>query len=327
MNWKIDQNTLIVGVLAGLISAVLMLFVLFFSAVPIFIIIITLFISVPIFIAAFGWGTFTSFIAAIIATIVASFLTGPFASVVALILFWGPACYFAWLLGLAKHNEKSGRLEWYPLTSVITRMTLFFCIIGIITGFFLIDYPGINLFAQVMADHIALQMRSMNMWNETDIMAQHAYIIKAFVLLVATSFVFLGLLSSLSSMAFSLFLARKTGKIQRPTDDWAATLRLPLIAVIIFIVTFALSLLPLPPLVSLLGSVISSTLSLVFSLSGICWLHFITRGKPHRTTILAVFYVGLCSVLFSAIVAIAALVMGVWASLQTYKPNNQSRSF
>lgn len=324
MNSQINQNNLIAGALAGIATAALIVFIHFFQAAPLLILIISLFFTVPVFVVAFGWGTFASLTAVIIATIAVSLATNPVTGIIVLVLFLGPSCYFSWLLGLAKYDETTGHTEWYPLASVVTRMAFVFSAIGIIAGLFLLNYAGTPNIAKLIANDIAAQMRSMNVWREADILSQHDYIVRAFAALVGTSIAFIGLMINLSGMAFSLFFTQKIGKIRRPIDDWAASLRLPLNVAIIFVVAFTFSFLPFSPLSNLLVSVISSTFSLILSLAGITWLHLVTRNKPHRGIILTVFYAGLCSIIFSAIVAIAALIMGIWATLQPYQQTNKS---
>lgn len=95
------------GILAGLFAVVIgMAIISVINIAPYFSFLLGCFLSLPIFIVAFGQGTLASLVALISATVVLIIVTNIYIAFGFMLLFFLPAVYASWLLGLARPAQR-----------------------------------------------------------------------------------------------------------------------------------------------------------------------------------------------------------------------------
>lgn len=98
------------GILAGLFAVVIgMAIISVINIAPYFSFLLGCFLSLPIFIVAFGQGTLASLVALISATVVLIIVTNIYIAFGFMLLFFLPAVYASWLLGLARPAQRKIR--------------------------------------------------------------------------------------------------------------------------------------------------------------------------------------------------------------------------
>lgn len=101
---RIDE--ILSGVLAGLFAVVIGMAIISVANIAPFFFSFWLLFSLPIFIVAFSQGTFASFVALISATVVLFIATDIYIALGLMLLFFLPAVYASWLIGLARPAQK-----------------------------------------------------------------------------------------------------------------------------------------------------------------------------------------------------------------------------
>ncbi len=111
--------------------------------------------------------------------------------------------------------------------------------------------------------------------------------------------------------------------LKRPRDDWSKTLRLPISGLVIFIGVCIASMIELGLTLNLSARVFSTAYTVVISISGLAYLHNITKGINGRIIILSLVYIAILTVVFAPPISFMMLLMGIWAAIQY---NFQSRN-
>lgn len=110
--------------------------------------------------------------------------------------------------------------------------------------------------------------------------------------------------------------------LKRPRDDWSQTLRLPISGIVIFIIVCIASMVELSASLNLSTCVFSTAYTVIILISGLAYLHNITKGVNGRIIILSLVYIAILTVVFAPPIFFMMLLMGIWAAIQY---NFQSR--
>ncbi|OLL53956.1 hypothetical protein KAE70_07575 [Bartonella henselae] len=312
------------GILAGLFAVVIgMAIISVINIAPYFSFLLGCFLSLPIFIVAFGQGTLASLVALISATVVLIIVTNIYIAFGFMLLFFLPAVYASWLLGLARPAQKENSLIWYPLSSVIFHLTNFIALISSFIGLYVETHPSTSLIAKKITANIAQAMQQSQSLKETDIIAFRELLMTHAATLTAIVLTVYSLIFLIGNLYFSMITAQHMKWLKRPRDDWSKTLRLPISGLVIFIGVCIASMIELGLTINLSARVFSTAYTVVISISGLAYLHNITKGINGRIIILSLVYIAILTVVFAPPISFMMLLMGIWAAIQY---NFQSRN-
>ncbi|MBB5073610.1 hypothetical protein HNQ69_000731 [Bartonella callosciuri] len=321
---NIHVYKIMTGVLAGLFAVVIgMAIISVANIAPYFSILLGCFLSLPIFIVAFGQGTLASLVALISATVVLVITTDLYIALGSMLLFFLPAVYASWLLGLARLEQKENILMWYPLSSVIFYLTNFIALIATFIGLYIQTRPSTPLMAQKITANIVQAMRKSQSLKEAEITAFSELLMTHAATFTAIALTIYSLIFLIGNLYFSMITAQHMKWLKRPRDDWSQTLRLPISGIIIFIIVCIASMVELGATVNLGTRVFSSAYTIIISISGLAYLHNITKGINGRVIILSLVYIAILTVVFAPPISFMMLLMGIWAAIQY---NFQSRN-
>ncbi|MCZ2328551.1 hypothetical protein [Bartonella sp. F02] len=308
---------IMIGILAGLFSSIIGIIIINVANIaPYLSPLLGCFISLPIFIVAFGRGTLSSFFALISATIMLAITNNFYIGFGFMLFFFLPAFYASWLLGLARPAQKENSLVWYPLSSVIFLLTNFIALISTFIGVYIQTNQSAPIIIKEITETIVQAMRQSQSISEADILAfselltTHAATLTAIILTVY-SLIFL-----IGNLYFSMVTAQYLKWFTRPRDDWSQTFRLPISGLITFIVAGTGSMMRLGSILDLSTRVFATAYIVVIAISGLSYLHNITKGINGRTIILFFVYTAIFTVFFASPVFIMMLLMGIWATIQ-----------
>ncbi|WP_175868742.1 hypothetical protein [Bartonella gabonensis] len=314
---------ILTGVLAGLFAVVIgMAIIRVANIVPFFSFLLGCFFSLPIFIVAFSQGTFASFIALISATVILFIATDIYIALGLMLLFFLPAVYASWLLGLAKTAQKENTLIWYPLSSVIFHLTNFIALIVTFIGLYVKASPNTPFIAKKIIENIVQALQQLPALKEANILNFSDFLMAHAAILAAIAMVFYSLIFLIGNLYFSMITAQYMKWLKRPRDDWSKTLRLPISGIVIFILVSIASMAELSDSLNFATLVFISAYTVIISISGLAYLHNITKGINGRIIILSFVYIAILTVFFFPPIPIMMLLMGIWAAIQY---NFQSR--
>ncbi|ETS07924.1 hypothetical protein [Bartonella henselae] len=312
------------GILAGLFAVVIgMAIISVINIAPYFSFLLGCFLSLPIFIVAFSQGTLASLVALISATVVLIIVTNIYIAFGFMLLFFLPAVYASWLLGLARPAQKENSLIWYPLSSVIFHLTNFIALISSFIGLYVETHPSTSLIAKKITANIAQAMQQSQSLKEADIIAFRELLMTHAATLTAIVLTVYSLIFLIGNLYFSMITAQHMKWLKRPRDDWSKTLRLPISGLVIFIGVCIASMIELGLTLNLSARVFSTAYTVVISISGLAYLHNITKGINGRIIILSLVYIAILTVVFAPPISFMMLLMGIWAAIQY---NFQSRN-
>ncbi|ENN92152.1 hypothetical protein [Bartonella bovis] len=308
---------IMIGILAGLFAAVIgMAIISVANIAPYFSLLLGCFISLPIFVVAFGFGTLPSLIALISATFVLTITNNIYIGFGFMLLFFLPAVYTSWLFGLARLVQEENALIWYPLPSVIFFLTNFIALTLTLVGTYVQMHPITPIAAQEITANIVQVMRQSQSINEADILAFSELLTTHAATLTAIALTTYSLIFLIGNLYFSMTTARHMKLLTRPRDDWRQTFRLPLAGLIIFIIVCIASMLELGPILNLGTRVFTTAYTVVISISGLAYLHHITKRISGRIIILSLVYIAALTVVFAPPIAFMTMLMGIWATIQ-----------
>ncbi|KEC55466.1 hypothetical protein [Bartonella koehlerae] len=315
---------IVTGILAGLFVVVIGIAIIsFINIAPYFSFFLGCFLSLPIFIVAFGRGTLASLVALVSATVVLVIVTNIYIAFGFMLLFFLPAVYASWLLGLAQPAQKENSLIWYPLSSVIFHLTNFIALISSFIGIYVETHPSTSLIAKKITANITHAMQQSQSLKETDIVAFSELLMTHTATLTAIVLTVYSLIFLIGNLYFSMITAQHMKWLKRPRDDWSKTLRLPILGIVIFIGVCIASMIELGFTLNLSARVFSTAYTVVISINGLAYLHNITKGINGRIIILSLVYIAILTVVFAPPISFMMLLMGIWAAIQH---NFQSRN-
>ncbi|PIT70919.1 hypothetical protein [Bartonella tribocorum] len=308
---------ILTGVLAGLFAVVIGMAIFSVANIaPAFSLLLGYFLSLPIFIVAFAQGTFASFVALISATVIFVIATDIYIALGLMLLSFLPAVYASWLLGLARPAQKENTLIWYPLSSVIFHLTNFIALIVTFIGLYVKAAPDTPLIAKKIIENIVQTLQQLQSFKEDDTLNIREFLMAHAVTLAAIALTVYSFIFLIGNLYFSIITARYMKWLKRPRDDWSATFRLPISGIVIFIAVSIASMTELNSSLNLGTCVFSSAYTVIISISGLAYLHNITKGVNGRIIILFLVYLAMLTVVFLPPISLLIILMGIWAAIQ-----------
>lgn len=284
----------IIGLLAGLVSAVL-----FASAAAgsiVGLMVLFLLSPLPIAIAGLGWGWSAAAVGAVSGAAIIAIATTPRAAVFHLLALGMPAAvlsYFA-LLNRETVADPAGppQTEWYPLGRVVAFAALWG---GLLATFALLstatDIEGLTQQLRATIERMFVRPdmpRPANMPKLTpeQLSQMTSLMVVSFAGITATSWFLLGI----ANLWLGGWVAAKSGRLVRPWPD-LSTLALPRSAPLAFAAAIAGTF--LPGIGGLVASGFAGALFAAFMLVGLAIVHHVSRGHAARGMIIAGVYASL----------------------------------
>ncbi|ATO57558.1 hypothetical protein [Bartonella sp. 1-1C] len=318
----------IIGVLAGLFTAVIGMAIISVSnIIPYCSLFLGCFISLPIFITAFRYGTLPSLVALISATFVLSITNNIYIGFSFMLLFFLPAVYASWLLGFAQPVQtiqEENSLIWYPLPSIIFLLTNFIACISTFIGIYVQNHPASPIIAKQITENIVQTMRQSQSINETNILSFTELVMTHTATLTAVVLTVYSLLFFIANLYFSMIIARHIDWLKRPRDDWKQNFRLPIWGLVIFIFAFIAAMIEISSILNLSANVFITAYTVIISVSGLAYLHNITKEISGRIIILSFVYIAILTVIFTVPISFMLLLMGIWATIQYNSQSHKS---
>lgn len=305
------QPAYLVGALAGLVAAVMMI-----SAAGGSLgmrLLLALLGPLPLFIAGLGWGTRAAGVAAGVSSIAVLAALGPTAGALQFVTQGLPAAVLCHLTLLFRdtgaqaatspdtHPDQraAATLEWYPIGRVVAAGTLISGFLGCITALLL--GGGVERLREVMREVVVnVFLKELPGLKERQLTDAE---ISTLVEVAAAAMPAAAALTWLSSLLLNLYLAgritRASGHLERPWPRLDG-LELPQGFGIGLAGAFALAFVGGTP--GLVGSAFAGAFFMAYVLVGLAIVHFGTRGQAARIPILLVVYLGL-------------LILNTWAAL------------
>jgi len=296
-------TSVLVGLLAGLAAALLLLSAGTPSQVSVFLFAAA---ALPVIIAGLGWSNIASSVAVGAAFLLVALLANPLAALMTAATTLVPAAWISHLANLARPAEEMGgapgQLAWYPLPGILLHICGLVCL-GLLVMGYVVGY-GPDLASQ-MVDLLVETMRSQNPAYQPSaegtaqmkIFFTHALPAVQGALWVAILF---------TALYAGLEVVRLSGRLKRPRDDLPATLRLPRASVIAFAAGLGLTFLGGVPV--LIGYAVVGAFAMGFIMAGFAIVHERTRGKPWRGLALWLSYM---SVIFITLPLFVFLFLGL----------------
>ena len=296
-----------VGVIAGLVSAVLFAsastgtmlgtFVLFFLS------------PLPIGIAGLGWGWVSAAIAAAVASVVLGLGIAPKAGLVHAIAIGLPTTLSTYYLLLNRFNGTSDvsgtpQIEWYPLGRIVAGMALFAGVLSAISLLSLgTDMDSIKATFRPMVERNFVGAPTLGKGTPLS----PARIDELTMLIIAIApisvaavwFAFANL-----NLWLAALVTNKSARLSRPWTD-LSEITLPRALTLAFAATVALSL--MGGLVGMLATSFATAILMAYLLVGLAIIHNVTRGSSVRPGILWAIYV-LLFMLFLMVAPVIALM-------------------
>lgn len=185
---------------------------------------------------------------------------------------------------------------WYPLSSVIFHLTNFIALISSFIGLYVETHPSTSLIAKKITANIAQAMQQSQSLKEADIIAFRELLMTHAATLTAIVLTVYSLIFLIGNLYFSMITAQHMKWLKRPRDDWSKTLRLPISGLVIFIGVCIASMIELGLTLNLSARVFSTAYTVVISISGLAYLHNITKGINGRIIILSLVYIAILTV-------------------------------
>ncbi len=298
---NLTGNQIAIGAVAGLATALLSVGLAYGSALGT----AAYFLSpLPIMVAGLGWRFAACVVAAIVAAGVAAALVSPSYAVVLFATTLAPALVGNWHMALARPAEEiggqAGKVAWFPLADTLMRMA-----IAVALGFVIVGYM-IGYGAEFVRANIDLLVGQMKSVDPTFVPAagfeeRLARLVTPIAPFMQSAFWMLMLTANVYA---ATRIARLSGGLARPADNWPQTLRLPRAGLIIFAVALA---------AAFAGggfghaaAALAGAFGGGFAMAGLAMLHWRTTGKPGRPALLVLAYIAAIFFLPAAIIAIVA---------------------
>ena len=275
------SNYLIIGIIAGLCTALLNLsgYVGGMFGLGIILIILS---PLPLMIASLGWGSFTGLIAVVSSGVALSLLISPLAGLLFMVVNSVPPWWLARLATLSQSNSETGETIWYPMDRLLMWIAAIACITSVAMfipfGFSLDQYR----------DTISAMMNEVYKAQRLSLPEGTALTIDDIVSMITWMAPMASVLMVTFSSVVNLYLAgkvvQKSGKLQRPWPN-LHQLTLSPVAVFIFLVGLALMFI-LSGLPQILAQIVATAFGTAVLLVGLSVLHYLTRQSPARLVIL-----------------------------------------
>ncbi|MEW7007725.1 DUF2232 domain-containing protein [Lentilitoribacter sp. EG35] len=304
----LNTNSLLIGLLAGVASAILLLASGQPSLLSIFLFAAA---ALPIFIAGLGWSNQASFTAVTSTFIILAIAASPETALVSTVTTLLPSAWLSHLTTLARSADEVGgpddKLVWYPFPQIMLHLATLMVFATLMIGW-LIDY-GPDVVGQVVAAFID----AFNQSGEQPIAIQN---IEAMTTTLTKLLPFIQSAMWVIILFTAWYLAghivRLSGRSKRPRDDMHTSLRMPSLALIFL--GGGLVLMFFDGTISYIGAAIAGGFGAGFMMAGLALFHKNTLGKLWRGAALWTVYVLI--LLFS----IPAIIFAIMGLLEAGKP-------
>ena len=316
------MNTqIIVGIVAGLASALLYLSGTTGSVLAMFLFYIA---PLPLFVAGFGWGLVTALIASGAGAVLAAVIFHPFAGVLFLLAFAAPVVWLLRLSLLARpmdDNDPNSPMEWYPVSYLLLWA------VGLAVFLVMAAIIGVGGSVEGLQETIGNTLREAIEGNRAQLQLPDEFDPEALIglvqALIAPMAAGLWTLSTLLNMLLACRIAQSSGVGKRPMPS-SQEITLPRIAVPLLAAALALTFLGGLP--QKLGIVASAAFLVVYTLVGLAFIHERTRGVQLRGVILFTVYLSLFlfgwTALVIAILGLTDVTLGLRQRGQTQGPGS-----
>ncbi len=279
-----------VGAAAGLAAALLSVGSVAQNALS-----ITLFVlsPLPIMIAALGWGPIAGLASVVICGLTIWQYAGLSPALIIAATTAIPSAIITYFAGMARYAE--GRSEWYPLSSIL--LTLAICVAS---GFVFVGFIiGFNdEYARTLGVEMVKTLAEADpqfALNPASTIALANMIVKAIPFLQPASWT----LVLVANFWGALHIARRSGLLQRPKDDFPTKLSMPWLALPFFALTVAGAF--LSGAFGLIAACFVGALAMAFTIAGFAKFHAVTRGKAWRAVALSMGYFTVLTIGFPAL--------------------------
>ncbi len=247
----------------------------------------------PIMIAALGWGPVAGFASVAVCGLTIWQFAGLSPALIIAATTAVPSAIATYLAGMARHG--GGRAEWYPLSSILLALTL--CVAA---GFVFVGYLiGFNEeYARTLGVEMVKTLAEADpqfALNPGSTMTLANLIVKAIPFLQPASWT----LVLISNFWAALHIARRSGLLQRPKDDFPTSFSMPWLALPLFTLAVAGSF--LAGGFGLIASCFAGALAMAFTIAGFAKFHAVTRGKSWRAVALSMGYFTVLTIGFPAL--------------------------
>jgi len=303
MTFVVSPRSIVVGIFAGLASALLVLSPVGGSmlAVP-----LTVLTALPLVIASLGWGTSSGIIGVLAGT--GALLAISPSLALYFMLFLAPAAVIgSHMIGLARRRESDGphsvtspatEMEWYPLGRVLTIVACLVVLGGVLlcvlNGF---DPSAISPDAtKALAHDYAEAMGEVDDGISTDQLTDmFVPAIAIMFRLLPFAFTMTWTLIGAFNLGLGIWITTKSGNLVRPREDLAA-FDLQLFVTPTFAIALAIWF--AGGLIGAVAAAVAGSMAALLLLAGLAVLHTVTRQLSFRLPLLVLVYLflGVCSV-------------------------------
>lgn len=282
-------QSLLVGLVAGLASAILLLGSGGATGLSLF---LALCAMLPILIAGLGWSNYAGALAVVVAAIMIAVLLSPQNALTVSASTLIPAAWIAHLSNLARPAEEvggqAGQLAWYPLSGILFQICGLVSLFLVIAGM-LVNYGEELLLPMVEFMYETLAEQDPSLALPADEKAQAiaestSMLTRVLPISMAGTLVFF----QFTSWYVACSIVRVSGRAKRPADYIPAELRMPRAALLVLGV--GLVLLFVGGTVGLIGGVVTGAVGSGFVLTGLAILHQKLAAKPWKLAVLWLIY-------------------------------------
>jgi hypothetical protein len=299
----LNANSILIGLLAGLASALLLVG----AGTPSF---LTIFLfasaALPIFIAGLGWSNQAAIAAVITSFAILMFTATPEAAMTSAVTTLLPSAWLSHLSTLARPASELGgpedQLVWYPLPQLMLHSATFMVIATLIIGW-MIGYNA-DIVDQIVDNLILALNQSGEGAQANFVLANPEGTKAALAKLIPFMQSAMWLVILFSAWYFATHIVRLSGRSKRPRDNVHLTLRMPQLALVFLGV--GLVLMFFDGTISYIGAAIAGAFASGFMMAGLAVLHMKAAGKMWRNA--AIWGSYLAILLFSFPAAVFAVI-------------------
>lgn len=281
-----NSSTLLLGVLAGLATALLALSGGSSIGMSLF---VSCCVALPILIASLGWGDVAGVTSVFVACLIIALGLSPLFALLFLLVSFGPAAWVGHLANLARPAEEvggaSGSLAWYPLSVIMLQLTglvtLGLIVFGAVVGY------GPGLIGHAIDSFVHFFQQQDPSYQPSSAAIAQMKAIALYTFPASSGALWVAILFATFYVAGAL--VRLSGRGHRPRDDIPTALRMPRLALPAFAIGLALVFFGGIP--AFIGAVICGAFGISFVLAGFAVLHERTRGLAWRFAALWLAYV------------------------------------
>ena len=294
---KLDVKTAVIGLVAGVTAALLVLGALRNVSLSFTFYAIS---TLPILIAGLGWGHAAAAIAVLTGTVAIAGAVTPKAALFVAVISFLPAGWISHLANLARPADEIGgpkdMLAWYPLPNILLQLCAMVAVAVLLTGFMIGYGPE-------LVDQIVDMMVSMSAQDPSAPAVDPAAVAQ-------TKRILLHLLPAVQGMTWvftqfvSYYLATRlvaaSRRAVRPRENISSSLRMNRNAIFIMLGGLALSFVDGP--LGLVGATVCGAFGAGFLMAGFAVIHFRTRDKGYRLPLLVLTYLACIVLVFPALI-------------------------